>query len=168
MQIMESEQVYFAAYSYQAKCKVWSQLEYNFRLLVLESFSWEKQKKALKMSWKELWPTLNPVRTTDLPHRLHTTLLHPVLKFQIPHSIRERWQGLPLQISPHGVISRLRVKWCTGSWWIDFLFMGLVIYRDPKQKRQDVYYFQPTLQYNDSVPKLTYMNFRQDIADGLG
>jgi hypothetical protein len=46
--------------------------------------------------------------------------------------------------------------------------MGLVIYRDPKQKRQDVYYFQPTLQYNGSVPKLTYMNFRQDIADGLG
>jgi len=45
--------------------------------------------------------------------------------------------------------------------------MGLVIYRDPKQKRQDVRYFQPTLQY-DSVPKLTYMNFRQDIVDELG
>jgi len=128
----------------------------------------EAEKGVKDLGGKELWPTPNPVRTTDLPHQLHTTLLHSVLKFQIPHSIRESWQGLPLQISPHGVISRLKVKWCTGSWWIDFLFMGLVIYRDPKRERWDVYYFQPTLQYKASVPKLTYMNSRQDTADGLG
>jgi len=119
----------------------------------------EAEKRDKVLSGKELWPTTNPIRTTNLPHQLHTTLLHPVLKFQIPHSIRESWQGLPLQISPHGVISRLSVKWCSGSWWIDFLFIGMVIYRDPKQERQDVYYFQPTLQYNSSVPKITYVIF---------
>jgi hypothetical protein len=46
--------------------------------------------------------------------------------------------------------------------------MGLVIYREPKQERQEVYYFLPTLQYNASVPKITFMNFRQDTAQGLG
>jgi len=143
--------------------------EYNFHVLVLESFSWVKQKKAIKI-WVGSNSDLHLIQYLQRTYHTNFTQHYftPVPKFQIPHSIRESWQGLLLQISPHGVISRLRVKRCTGSWWIDFLFMGLVTYRDPKQKRQDVYYFQPTLQYNASVPKLTYMNFRQDTADSLG